>query len=209
MGVVSRAVDSQGGAVLGVIPVGKLSAGGTLCAPVITALRCADLAPVELSGPSVGTVRVVPNMHQRKAMMARLPRRRYCLYLTRLRLRLQAEHADAFIALPGGYGTLEEVLEAITWHQLGFSAKPVGFLNVDGFYDGLLSFFEQATQEGFIKRRASGPLYVTATSADALLDALEAYVPPPGLIDAAKAAAQQAGLPRDQPPPDADANAFM
>ena len=100
-------------------------------------------------------------------------------------------------------------MEAITWHQLGFSAKPVGFLNVDGFYDKLLAFFEQATAEGFIRRQPNGPLYVTATSAGELLDALEAYVPPRGLIDAAKDAALKAGLPPGQPPPDTDANKFM
>ena len=144
---------------------------------------------MELSGPSVGTVRVVPDMHTRKATMA--------------------EHADAFIALPGGFGTLEEVLEAVTWHQLGFSAKPVGFLNVDGFYDQLLAFFEHATREGFIRRNAAGPLYVTATSASELLDALEAYVAPQSLLDAARAAAQKAGLPPGQAPPDADADKFM
>lgn len=99
-------------------------------------------------------------------------------------------------------------MEAITWHQLGFSAKPVGFLNVDGFYDGLLAFFEHATAEGFIRRKA-GAMYVTATSAGDLLDALEAYVTPGGLIDAARAAAEAAGLPRGQPPPDADAERFM
>ena len=100
-------------------------------------------------------------------------------------------------------------MEAITWHQLGFSAKPVGFLNVDGFYDKLLAFFEQATAEGFIRRQPGGPLYVTATSAPALLDALESYVAPPGLIDAARDAAQKAGLPPGQPPTDADADKFM
>ena len=147
----------------------------------------ADLAPVELSGPSVGEVKVVNDMHTRKAIMA--------------------ESADAFIALPGGYGTLEEVLEAITWHQLGFSAKPVGFLNVDGFYDQLLAFFEHATAEGFIRRKA-GAMFVTATSAAALLDALEAYTPPQSLLDAARAAAAAAGLPAGVVP-DADPAKFM
>lgn len=100
------------------------------------------------------------------------------------------------------------MLEAITWFQLGFSAKPVGFLNVNGFYDQLLSFFEHATEEGFIKRRAA-PLYVTAKSAEALLDALEACVAPVGLIEAARLAAEQAGLPKGQAPPDTDPDKFM
>ena len=147
----------------------------------------ADLSPVELSGPSVGEVRVVADMHSRKAQMA--------------------ESADAFIALPGGYGTLEEVLEAITWHQLGFSAKPVGFLNVDGFYDQLLAFFEHATAEGFIKRK-SGAMFVTAATAAELLDALEAYTPPQSLLEAARQAAAAAGLPAGVVP-DADPAKFM
>jgi uncharacterized protein (TIGR00730 family) len=145
------------------------------------------LSPVELSGPSVGEVRVVADMHSRKAQMA--------------------ESADAFVALPGGFGTLEEVLEAITWHQLGFSAKPVGFLNVDGFYDQLLAFFEHATAEGFIKR-SSGAMFVTAATATELLDALEAYTPPQSLLEAARAAAAAAGLPAGVVP-DADPAKFM
>ena len=119
----------------------------------------------------------------------------------------QAKHADAFIALPGGFGTLEEALEAITWQQLGFSSKPVGFLNCCGFYTPLLDFIAHATREGFI--RAGTPMFVTADTPEALLDALEAYTPPTSLVAAAKAAAAAAGLPADQPLPDADADRFM
>lgn len=57
-----------------------------------------------------------------------------------------AQHADAFIALPGGFGTLEELLEVITWQQLGFHRKPIGLLNIGGFYDPLLAFFSHAVQ---------------------------------------------------------------
>uniref|UniRef100_A0A6V7QUP5 Cytokinin riboside 5'-monophosphate phosphoribohydrolase n=1 Tax=Ananas comosus var. bracteatus TaxID=296719 RepID=A0A6V7QUP5_ANACO len=81
-------------------------------------------------GETVGEVRAVSGMHQRKAEMAR--------------------QADAFIALPGGYGTLEELLEVITWAQLGIHDKPVGLLNVDGYYNSLLSFVDKAVDEGFI-----------------------------------------------------------
>ncbi|PKI63866.1 hypothetical protein CRG98_015749 [Punica granatum] len=91
-------------------------------------------------------------MHQRKAEMAK--------------------QADAFIALPGGYGTLEELLEVITWAQLGIHAKPVGLLNVDGYYNSLLSFIDEAVEEGFI-----GPndrsIIVAAPSAKELVNKME------------------------------------
>ncbi|KAL8551376.1 hypothetical protein ACS0TY_000462 [Phlomoides rotata] len=70
-------------------------------------------------------------MHQRKAEMSR--------------------HSDCFIALPSGYGTLEELLEVITWAQLGIHDKPVGLLNVDGFYNYLLTFIDKVVDDGFIK----------------------------------------------------------
>ncbi|KAK2651633.1 hypothetical protein Ddye_011489 [Dipteronia dyeriana] len=69
-------------------------------------------------------------MHQRKSEMAK--------------------QADAFIALPGGYGTMEELLEVITWSQLGIHEKPVGLLNVDGYYNSLLALFDKGVEEGFI-----------------------------------------------------------
>jgi uncharacterized protein (TIGR00730 family) len=73
---------------------------------------------------------VVPDMHQRK--------------------RLMAEHADAFVALPGGIGTLEELYEVWTWRQLGYHDKPIGLLNTAGFYDGLLAFMQHTVAEGFL-----------------------------------------------------------
>lgn len=73
---------------------------------------------------------VVDNMHQRKAMMA--------------------EHADAFLALPGGIGTFEELFEVWTWRQLGYHNKPIGLLNVDGYYDGLLAFMASTVQAQFV-----------------------------------------------------------
>lgn len=69
-------------------------------------------------------------MHERKAKMVSL--------------------SDAFIALPGGFGTLDEILEVITWNQLGIQSKPIGFLNVDGYYDILFKFMEKGEKEGFI-----------------------------------------------------------
>ncbi|URD89764.1 Cytokinin riboside 5'-monophosphate phosphoribohydrolase [Musa troglodytarum] len=136
MGLVSQAVHDGGRHVLGVIP--------------------RTLMPREITGETVGEVRPVSGMHQRKAEMAR--------------------QADAFIALPGGYGTLEELLEAITWAQLGIHDKPVGLLNVDGYYNSLLSFIDKAVDEGFIAP-AARHIIISAQTAHELLSKLEEYVP--------------------------------
>lgn len=110
----------------------------------------------EVTGEPIGEVRAVSGMHQRKAEMA--------------------EQADAFIALPGGYGTLEELLEVITWAQLGIHDKPVGLLNVDGYYNSLLSFIDKAVDEGFITLSARH-IIVSAQTAHELMSKLEDYVP--------------------------------
>ncbi|CAI0462667.1 unnamed protein product [Linum tenue] len=111
---------------------------------------------LQITGQSVGEVRAVSDMHQRKAEMAR--------------------QADAFIALPGGYGTLEELLEVITWAQLGIHRKPVGLLNVDGYYNSLLSFIDKAVDEGFISPMARR-IIVSAPTAKELVRQLEEYEP--------------------------------
>ncbi|KAJ0971012.1 hypothetical protein J5N97_018971 [Dioscorea zingiberensis] len=136
MGLVSQAVFHGGRHVIGVIPK--------------------TLMPREITGETVGEVRPVSGMHQRKAEMSR--------------------QADAFIALPGGYGTLEELLEVITWAQLGIHNKPVGLLNVDGYYNSLLSFIDKAVDEGFITP-AARHIIVSAPTAHELLFKLEEYVP--------------------------------
>ncbi|KAL8517644.1 hypothetical protein ACS0TY_015761 [Phlomoides rotata] len=136
MGLVSQAVHDGGRHVLGVIP--------------------RSLMPREITGESIGEVRAVSDMHQRKAEMAR--------------------QADAFIALPGGYGTLEELLEVITWAQLGIHRKPVGLLNVDGFYNSLLSFLDKAVDEGFISPIARR-IVVSAPTAKQLVRELEEHDP--------------------------------
>ncbi|XP_051114165.1 cytokinin riboside 5'-monophosphate phosphoribohydrolase LOG7-like isoform X2 [Andrographis paniculata] len=136
MGLVSQAVHDGGRHVLGVIP--------------------RTLMPREITGQTIGEVRPVSDMHQRKAEMAR--------------------QADAFIALPGGYGTLEELLEVITWAQLGIHCKPVGLLNVEGFYNSLLSFIDKAVDEGFISPTARR-IIISAPTAKQLVRELEEYVP--------------------------------
>jgi uncharacterized protein (TIGR00730 family) len=86
---------------------------------------------------------VVKDMHERKAMMAEL--------------------SDGFIAMPGGMGTLEELFEMLTWSQLGIHAKPVGVLNVGGFFDGLVSFVGHQRAEGFVRAEHAGLMMVEAT----------------------------------------------
>ncbi|KAL6141960.1 hypothetical protein ACLB2K_060245 [Fragaria x ananassa] len=114
------------------------------------------LMPRELTGVTPGEVKAVAGMHQRKAEMAK--------------------HSDAFIALPGGYGTLEELLEVIAWAQLGIHDKPVGLLNVDGYYNSLLSFIDSAVEEGFISPDARH-IIISAPTAMELVKKLEDYVP--------------------------------
>lgn len=84
----------------------------------------------ELANPDCTELRVVDTMHERK--------------------RLLAENADAFLALPGGIGTLEELFEVWTWHQLGYHAKPIGLLNVNGYYDPLLGFLRSCVSQQFM-----------------------------------------------------------
>ncbi|EAY98868.1 hypothetical protein OsI_20817 [Oryza sativa Indica Group] len=112
------------------------------------------LMAVEISGESVGEVIVVQDMHERKAEMAR--------------------RSKAFIALPGGYGTMEELLEMITWCQLGIHDKPVGLLNVDGYYDPLLALFDKGEAEGFINSDCR-QIFVSAPTASELLTKMEQY----------------------------------
>ncbi|XP_031393970.1 cytokinin riboside 5'-monophosphate phosphoribohydrolase LOG5 [Punica granatum] len=136
MGLVSQTVHRGGGNVLGIIP--------------------RTLMGKEITGETVGEVRPVADMHQRKAEMAR--------------------HSDCFIALPGGYGTLEELLEVIAWAQLGIHDKPVGLLNVDGYYNYLLTFIDKAVDDGFIKP-SQRHIFVSAPNAKELVQKLEEYVP--------------------------------
>lgn len=102
---------------------------------------------------------IVDTMHQRKAKMAEL--------------------ADGFVVLPGGFGTLEEAVEALTWAQLGIQAKGVVFLDVEGFWGPLLAALDHMAAEGFI-RAPHRPLAMRAERVDEALDALAAFAPPPG-----------------------------
>ena len=117
------------------------------------------LATKEIAHPNLTELHIVESMHERKATMASL--------------------VDAFIALPGGLGTFEEALEVLTWSQLGIHAKPVGVLNVEGYYDGLLRWLSHAVGEGFVRREHLG-LLLFADAPGELLDRFAAWTPPPG-----------------------------
>jgi len=104
--------------------------------------------------------RVVPTMHQRKAMMAEL--------------------SEAFLALPGGFGTLEELFEVLCWAQLGLHQRPIGLLNTGGYYDPLLAAIQRARDEGFIYQEHHG-LFFTGASPEALLDRIGEFQPPTGV----------------------------
>ncbi|XVF40404.1 hypothetical protein PTKIN_Ptkin06aG0202100 [Pterospermum kingtungense] len=90
------------------------------------------------------------------------------------RLVMMMELSDAFIALPGGFGTLEELFQMISWAQLNIHNKPIGVLNINGFFNGLLSFVDHAVKQEFITPRAR-KILISATTADELVDKLQAF----------------------------------
>lgn len=140
---------------MGVVAEAVLAGGGEAIGVIPEALMRPELAHHGLS-----ELRVVPSMHERKAQMAEL--------------------SDGFLALPGGFGTFEELFEVITWSQLGIHAKPIGLLNVEGFYEPLLALVQRGIDEGFIPAANAALLLVHADPAE-LLPALRAYQPvPPG-----------------------------
>lgn len=142
-----------GGAVglMGIVADAVLQAGGEVIGIIPHSLN--DL---EIGHKGLTRLEVVDGMHARKARMAEL--------------------ADAFIALPGGLGTLEELFEVWTWGQLGYHGKPLGLLEVNGFYSKLTGFLDHLVQENFVREQHRAMLQVN-DSADALLDALDAWKP--------------------------------
>lgn len=110
---------------MGTVAQATLAAGGRVTGVIPTAL-----VEKEWANHSCTTLHVVDTMHERK--------------------RLMAEHADAFLALPGGIGTFEELFEVWTWRQLGYHDKPIGLLNVGGYYDGLLQFLRSTVDQQFM-----------------------------------------------------------
>ncbi len=131
---------------MGAVADAAMGAGGAVVGVIPDKLR--DL---ELAHDGISELFVTNTMHERKMKMAEL--------------------ADAFIALPGGWGTLEEIFEVTTWTQLRYHDKPVGMLNAHGYYDHLLAFLRHAADEGFIRPQHRG-LINTATDLDALIEAM-------------------------------------
>ena len=137
---------------MGILADAMMTAGGT-----VTGIIPEALMRMEAGHHDVTQLHVVGSMHERKAMMA--------------------EMSDAFIALPGGIGTLEEVFEVWTWGQLGLHAKPAGFLDVGGFYHHLHAFLDHMTAEGFLKQRHRDMVTLSSDST-VLLDGFAHYAPP-------------------------------
>ncbi|MFJ7565919.1 TIGR00730 family Rossman fold protein [Herminiimonas sp. NPDC097707] len=138
---------------MGVIANEVLRLGGTATGVIPQALLDKEVGHTQLTH-----LHVVKDMHERKAMMAEL--------------------SDGFIAMPGGIGTLEELFEVLTWSQLGFHEKPVGVLNVDGFYDGLIAFVQNQVTQGFVKANQAA-LMMHEKNASDLLHKLQTFIPQP------------------------------
>ena len=128
---------------MGLIADSVLELGGRVYGVIPQALVDIEVAHVGLT-----ELHTVANMHERKAKMTDL--------------------ADAFLALPGGIGTLDELFEAWSWNALGYHAKPFCLLNVEGFWDGLIEFMDHATESGFLSQKRRAQLLIATTPAEAL-----------------------------------------
>ncbi len=120
-----------------------------------------SLTSHEMMGEQIGEQIIVETIHERKAIMASL--------------------SDAFMVLPGGFGTLDELFEMVIWEQLGIHEKPLGLLNVKGYFDHMLAWVEHAVSNGFI-RPEYRELIVISSDAFTLLERMEEHRPPPGLV---------------------------
>jgi uncharacterized protein (TIGR00730 family) len=138
--------------IMGVIADAVLEQGGKVHGVIPKMLRDKELAHQGLT-----ELHVVSSMHQRKTMMAVL--------------------SDGFIAMPGGFGTLEEIIEMITWGQLQFHDKPCGLLNIDGYFDHLLKYLDHAMEEGFL-RKENRQMLLCADTAVELVQQFEKYTAP-------------------------------
>ena len=143
---------------MGEVADATLAAGGQVVGVIPDSLMRREVGHRGLT-----ELHIVPSMHLHKQMMA--------------------EHADVFIALPGGIGTFEELFEVWTWRQLGYHDKPIGLLNIGGYYDGLLGFIERSVAEGFLSPAQRAVLEVGSE--------------PSELLDRLAALAQQADAPDD------------
>ena len=138
--------------IMGLLADAVLAKGGNVHGVIPQMLRDKEIAHRGLTEPHV-----VSSMHARKSMMAAL--------------------SDGFIAMPGGFGTLEEIIEMITWGQLRFHDKPCGLLNIGGFFDHLLSYLDHASAEGFL-RSENRRMLLEDTTAAGLVQQFERYTAP-------------------------------
>jgi uncharacterized protein (TIGR00730 family) len=137
---------------MGALAEGVLAAGGE-----ITGIIPQSLFEKEIGYSDLKDLRIVGSMHERKALMGEL--------------------SDAYIALPGGFGTFEEFFEVVTWSQLGVHRKACGLLNVNGFYDPLLAMCDHAVEQGFI-RAVDRNLILYDQDPEALIDRIASFVVP-------------------------------
>lgn len=138
---------------MGLVADGARAAGGEVIGVIPEALRAREQDHQDLT-----ELHVTQTMHERKGLMAEL--------------------SDAFVALPGGIGTFEELFEVWTWAQLGYHDKPCAMLNVNGFYDAMRQFIDQVVDQGFLRTEHRDMLMVH-DDPEALLDAIIRYLPPP------------------------------
>jgi uncharacterized protein (TIGR00730 family) len=136
---------------MGVLADAALGAGGAVHGVITRALEGKEIAHRGLT-----TLEIVETMHKRKAAMA--------------------DRAEGFIMMPGGFGTLDEFFESVTWTQLGIHRKPCGILNVGGFFEPLLALFERATAEGFVRADHRDMIIVEADPAT-MIDRLSSWTP--------------------------------
>ncbi|MFD4374300.1 TIGR00730 family Rossman fold protein [Streptomyces sp. NPDC058486] len=148
-----------GGGLMGTLADAALAGG----APVIGVIP-EHLVAHEVAHPGLTRLDVVPGMHARKARMIEL--------------------GDAFVALPGGFGTFDELFEVLTWAQLGLHGKPCGLLDVDGYFQPLLAYVRHAVEEGFVRRQYLDNIAISSDPGE-LLDALAHHRSLPHLFSAA------------------------
>jgi len=138
--------------IMGAVADAVLAGGGEAIGIIPKSLAVKEVAHEKLS-----QLHVVASMHERKAMMAEL--------------------SDGFVALPGGWGTLEEIFEILTWAQLGFHEKPCALLNIEGYYDNLIRFMENSFEQGFVNELCR-PMLIKSNDPGALLDGFATYSAP-------------------------------
>lgn len=136
---------------MGAVADAALAAGGEVIGVIPDALVAAEVAHKGLTD-----LQVVGTMHQRKQAFTDL--------------------SDGFVTLPGGTGTMDELWEALSWAQIGYHAKPVGLLNLDGYYDGLIEFWETMARVGFV-RAQHRDLLIVAPTLEELLERMAAFLP--------------------------------